>query len=70
MQSRAKELMFLVAYLILFASLFFLALYDFHRGESLVSFGFDPGLTNIFIMTLSFFGVIKTIYHIYRFENE
>ena len=68
MKSTNREIIFLTLYLILFASLFFLALYDYHRGESLVSFGFDPGLTNIMIMALSFMGVIKTIYHIYRFE--
>ena len=69
MDSRTKELIFLFAYLILFAVLFLLALYDYHKGEAVVNFGFDTQITNIFLMILSFAGVIKTIYHIYRFET-
>lgn len=70
MKSSNREILFLIAYLIIFAALFLLSLYDYHRGESFVNFGFEPSVTNIFMMILSFLGVLKTIYHIYRFETE
>lgn len=70
MKSANREIFFLIIYLMLFAALFLISLYDYQKGQSFVNFGFDTKLTNIFIMILSFAGVIKTIYHIYRFETK
>lgn len=70
MKENHREIMFMFAYLLIFAALFFLALYDYHEGSALVDFGFEPELTNIFIMMLSLVGIIKTIYHLYRIKAD
>ncbi len=68
MENRKIELWFLLGYLLIFAALFLIALYDFSKGSSVLNIGFDPKVTSIVMMVLSFAGILKTIYHLYIFE--
>lgn len=70
MGKKTTEILFLIGYMIIFASLFLISLYDFSRDATIVDIGFDPKTTNIVMMALSFAGIMKTIYHLYIFERD
>ena len=70
MAKRNTELIFLIGYLLIFGALFLIALFDYNKGKTMLDMGFDPALTNIMIMTLSFVGLLKSIYHLYIFETK
>lgn len=67
MRSMKWNMFMLFGYLIMFAGLFFISLYDYLTNRPIVDIGLPEKVTNLGILVLSFLGIVKTFWHIYRF---
>lgn len=53
-------------YLVLFALVFFLSLYDYIRQIPIINIGGPPLTINLFVLLLSFLGLVKTIWYMWK----
>ena len=62
---RNKEIMFLIAFMLIFSIIFIMAILGFIQGEAIFDIGLSPVIINVIVMVLSFFAMIKTITHMH-----
>jgi len=62
---RKKEIVFLIAFMLVFFIIFIIAMLDFIQGKAILDIGFSPLIINLIVIALSFFAIVKTIAHLH-----
>ncbi|MBT3464555.1 hypothetical protein HN827_00690 [archaeon] len=64
---KKRTIAILLIYLLMFVMLFFLVLYDLNHKIMIFDIGLNYYIINIIVLITTFFGIIKTVWHIYTY---
>ena len=64
------SLVALVVYLFLFGGVLILTFHDFMNSIPVLQIGLSSAYINLIVIALSFFGLLKTLWHIIKFEKS
>ena len=64
---KMKHIIALLLYLLIFAAIFGLAVFDYIHNMTIIEIGISTQIVNLMIIFLSALAILKTVWHIYSY---